>query len=819
MIKFSCKKCGQKLNVEDKHSGKRVKCPKCGSVGVVPDISDKIMFHCKNCGQSISVPQIHAGKKGKCPKCKNQVVVPSVKGGPAEFPSEADQNQYEEESDVSEKGTGVDRHLIFVISGVALVVVLGLIILVTVILPSGSKRIEELAVPMRQEVGDTDFRPQPAISDTQPTESIVQKSPKKDISQTESVSLENVNKIAFASDRDGNYEIYIMNEDGSGLKRLTNNPDEDVFPSWSPDGRKIAFESRRDGNPEIYVMNADGSEQTNLTNSTSWDQFPSWSPDGQNIAFHSLRDENHEIYTMNSDGSELKRLTNNSNHDMGPSWSPDGRKIAFFAQRDGNPEIYIMNPDGSEQTRLTNNSAHDMSPAWSPDGKKIAFVSDRDTNFEIYVMNSDGSEQRRLTKNSVNDENPSWSSDGKKIVFVSNRDGNREIYVMNADGSEQKRLTNNPAEDRFPCWLPILASRSRSLEELESRRDRQEITDIEVRSQSVSSEQNAAARKIDLKLRLKPKQKHRLRLYREYNSSFTISGQQHDSGDIHTTELEFEVEQVDANNVTSLRVTYIRINAISKTEQENREYDSGKPDTVGDNVFGPIFCALIGRSFVVKVTSEGKIVKLEGLAEMYQQMAEPLVEYEDEAIRQRYAGMETKDSEEDVKRQIDRANQKYGSRDKRIEATREGLDKGPYSREENIRDMLDNVIMSFPGGPVGIGDSWMAPFFMGDMELGDCTYTLRETNQTAVLVDTSLKIEVNNVVPAPADGSRGSSRKTLTGSGKGSIDIDLSTGWMLRKNVTLSYSGETKTAPTERNPRGTTTAQSMENITIVEPIE
>jgi len=78
MIRFHCKNCGQKLNVEDKHSGKQVKCPKCGSICVVPDKSDKIKFHCKSCGQSIRVPKIHAGKKGKCPKCKNPVVVPSL---------------------------------------------------------------------------------------------------------------------------------------------------------------------------------------------------------------------------------------------------------------------------------------------------------------------------------------------------------------------------------------------------------------------------------------------------------------------------------------------------------------------------------------------------------------------------------------------------------------------------------------------------------------------------------------------------------------------------------------------------------------------
>jgi hypothetical protein len=85
-------------------------------------------------------------------------------------------------------------------------------------------------------------------------------------------------RIAFASNRDGNREIYVMNADGSGVTRLTNNPADDVVPSWSPDGRRIAFESDRDGNLEIYVMNADGSGQTNLTNNPADDVVPSWSP-------------------------------------------------------------------------------------------------------------------------------------------------------------------------------------------------------------------------------------------------------------------------------------------------------------------------------------------------------------------------------------------------------------------------------------------------------------------------------------------------------------------------------------------------------------
>jgi Tol biopolymer transport system component len=261
-------------------------------------------------------------------------------------------------------------------------------------------------------------------------------------------------RIAFASKRDGNWEIYVMNTDGSGQINLTNNPADDRWPSWSPDGKRIAFASNRDGNWEIYVMNADGSGVTRLTNNPGGNFDPSWSPDGRHIAFSSRRDVSLEIYVMNADGSGVTRLTNNPAEDAEASWSPDGKRIAFVSNRDGNWEIYVMNADGSGQINLTNNPAEDDLPSWSPDGRRIAFASNRDGNWEIYVMNADGSGVTRLTNNPADDGWPSWSPDGKRIAFISERDGNQEIHVMNADGSEVTRLTSNSAEDRYPSWSP-----------------------------------------------------------------------------------------------------------------------------------------------------------------------------------------------------------------------------------------------------------------------------------------------------------------------------------------------------------------------------
>jgi Tol biopolymer transport system component len=262
------------------------------------------------------------------------------------------------------------------------------------------------------------------------------------------------NQIAFTSGRDGNWEIYVMNADGSSQTNLTNNPALDSGAAWSPDGSRIAFYSDRDGNYEIYVMNADGSGQTRLTNNPAVDNIPAWSPDGSKIAFYSGRDGNWEIYVMNADGSGQTNLTNNPAGDYWAAWSPDGSKIAFTSLRDGNWEIYVMNADGTGQINLTNNPASDDTPAWSSDGSKIAFTSYRDGNGEIYVMNADGTGQTNLTNNPALDLRPDWSLDGSKIAFDSDRDGNEEIYVMNADGTGQINLTNNPAFDFSPDWGP-----------------------------------------------------------------------------------------------------------------------------------------------------------------------------------------------------------------------------------------------------------------------------------------------------------------------------------------------------------------------------
>ena len=284
-------------------------------------------------------------------------------------------------------------------------------------------------------------------------------------------------RIAFMSNRhdERNGEIYLMNSDGKRVRRLTEHPQFDAAPAWSPNGQKITFKSFRDEHRflgwgsirgEIYVMNPDGANPINLTQSPErGDGVSAWSPDGKQIVFYSAGD----IWIMDANGKNPRNLTNHDAGDWDPDWSPDGTRIAFSSDRNsdwefdvwgGNSEVYIMATDGANPINITKHPAKDNNPDWSPDGTRIAFSSDRDGNREVYAMNADGTNPINLTNHPADDRHPDWSSDGRRIAFSSNRDGdwekkpndNWEVYAMNADGSNPINLTNHPKWDSQPAW-------------------------------------------------------------------------------------------------------------------------------------------------------------------------------------------------------------------------------------------------------------------------------------------------------------------------------------------------------------------------------
>jgi Tol biopolymer transport system component len=280
-------------------------------------------------------------------------------------------------------------------------------------------------------------------------------------------------KIAFASDRDGNSEIYLMNADGTGQTPLTNSPDWKTQPTWSPDGRQIAFLTQNGGSfCSIYVMNADGTNIRQVTTLSTGvydiEHGLSWSPDGRKIAFNDSTDifTINDIFTIEIDGTNLVNLTKGTGYDYKPAWSPDGSRIAF-TRRDGlHSTIFTMNADGSNVTRITfcelcDNQGGQSSPDWSLDGGQIVFRDFRDNDYllnGISVVNSDGTQLRRLVTGIDYCDMPKWSPDGTKIIFSNTRMFGAppyQIWVISSQGGGLTQITVTAPNNSNPDWQPL----------------------------------------------------------------------------------------------------------------------------------------------------------------------------------------------------------------------------------------------------------------------------------------------------------------------------------------------------------------------------
>tara|TARA_Y100000996_G_scaffold217419_1_gene170798 strand:+ start:2424 stop:3518 length:1095 start_codon:yes stop_codon:yes gene_type:complete len=277
-------------------------------------------------------------------------------------------------------------------------------------------------------------------------------------------------KLLFVSDRDGNREIYATDLEwldgytqwrGNNLRNITNSQESDWTPVYSPVEDRIAFATYfpQNDNYDIFIMNDDGSKKENLTNTSSYEKFPQFSPDGSFIIYQGWQKGKMDIFFISLLDRNNINITRNVNHNdiisHGNSFSPDGESIVFTSERDGNRNLYLMNINGDSLIRLTQNQANDYEPIFSPDGGSIVFTSERDGNKEIYLLDLESKNLKNLSNNTGDDWNPRFYPDNKKIIFQSTRDGNWEIYMMELNGKNQTNLTNNPSTDYSFIVLPL----------------------------------------------------------------------------------------------------------------------------------------------------------------------------------------------------------------------------------------------------------------------------------------------------------------------------------------------------------------------------
>ena len=269
-----------------------------------------------------------------------------------------------------------------------------------------------------------------------------------------------------------------MRPDGSESRQLTRNTFFDDDPDWSPDGRRIVLVSAQDSTPgaptrrpEIFVMNADGSDMRRLLVTAGPARHPRWSPDGSRIAFAAYDAEvrGYRPYVINSDGSNVRLLTSSPVENFSPEWSPDGAQLLFLSNRPPRSwwTMYIIAADGSGERQLAGNAvcATNVSGArWSPDGSRIAYACD-DQFGGIFTILADGTQPTPVSTGTpeglAKDVGPVWSRNGRQLAFtrIQSQDApsaplRLRVPVTDLSTGAVTPLTGDEADDVVHAWGP-----------------------------------------------------------------------------------------------------------------------------------------------------------------------------------------------------------------------------------------------------------------------------------------------------------------------------------------------------------------------------
>jgi TolB protein len=227
--------------------------------------------------------------------------------------------------------------------------------------------------------------------------------------------------IAFSMWAGNQQDLFALNAGQSAPIRLTDSPADDRDPAWSPDGKRLAFASRRDGNWEIYILEMESGQTTRLTFDTAFEANPTWSPDGLWIAYESYYEGNLDISIYRADASEGPyAVTHQQGPDFDPSWSPDGRSLAYASLRGHTQDIFVISlddPNDAEALNITNTlTDNEADPVWNTDGTILAYEAVQNGAQVIY--------SQTLIAGSIpaaigQGHSPSWSPDGTQVVYFS----------------------------------------------------------------------------------------------------------------------------------------------------------------------------------------------------------------------------------------------------------------------------------------------------------------------------------------------------------------------------------------------------------------
>lgn len=266
--------------------------------------------------------------------------------------------------------------------------------------------------------------------------------------------------IVFHSNMDGDNELFLL-ENGD-ITQLTSNDWNDEYPVWSPDGNSIAFSSDREGHYDIFLMKADGSEISRLTDAKSDEKEPSWFPDGKSIAYSieikKFVRKQLTLWQVDIQTKKTERIIPGykKGHAI-PDVSPGGNLVTFTGKRTIGWDSAMYDSQKNE-VKFLDEGGKSCRARFSNDGKKLAYVSSKaDGKGDIWIMNPDGTGKTRLTeRDETHDYFPSWSPDDRFIVFNSSRqhdhEGDWALYIIEIETRKVQLLFDSPGNDIFPDW-------------------------------------------------------------------------------------------------------------------------------------------------------------------------------------------------------------------------------------------------------------------------------------------------------------------------------------------------------------------------------